>query len=44
MVAKILDGREIAKTYRAGLQAEVEKLKEKSTEIIKIVEYFLYKE
>ncbi|WP_436878339.1 bifunctional methylenetetrahydrofolate dehydrogenase/methenyltetrahydrofolate cyclohydrolase FolD [Mammaliicoccus sciuri] len=28
MVAKILDGREIAKTYRAGLQAEVEKLKE----------------
>ncbi|MBV5105380.1 bifunctional methylenetetrahydrofolate dehydrogenase/methenyltetrahydrofolate cyclohydrolase FolD [Mammaliicoccus sciuri] len=28
MVAKILDGRKIAKTYRAGLQAEVEKLKE----------------
>ncbi|MCJ0908570.1 bifunctional methylenetetrahydrofolate dehydrogenase/methenyltetrahydrofolate cyclohydrolase FolD [Mammaliicoccus sciuri] len=28
MVAKILDGREIAKTYRAGLQTEVEKLKE----------------
>lgn len=28
MVAKILDGREIAKTYRAGLQAEAEKLKE----------------
>lgn len=28
MVAKILDGREIAKTYRASLQAEVEKLKE----------------
>ncbi|WP_353462414.1 bifunctional methylenetetrahydrofolate dehydrogenase/methenyltetrahydrofolate cyclohydrolase FolD [Mammaliicoccus sciuri] len=28
MVSKILDGREIAKTYRAGLQAEVEKLKE----------------
>ncbi|WQJ73172.1 bifunctional methylenetetrahydrofolate dehydrogenase/methenyltetrahydrofolate cyclohydrolase FolD [Mammaliicoccus sciuri] len=28
MVAKILNGREIAKTYRAGLQAEVEKLKE----------------
>ncbi|WP_436877106.1 bifunctional methylenetetrahydrofolate dehydrogenase/methenyltetrahydrofolate cyclohydrolase FolD [Mammaliicoccus sciuri] len=28
MVAKILDGREIAKTYRAGLKAEVEKLKE----------------
>ncbi len=28
MVAKILDGREIAKTYRAGLQAEVENLKE----------------
>lgn len=28
MVAKILDGREIAKTYRAGLEAEVEKLKE----------------
>ena len=28
MVAKILEGREIAKTYRAGLKAEVEKLKE----------------
>lgn len=27
MVAKILDGREIAKAYRAGLQSEVEKLK-----------------
>ncbi|MGK9045110.1 bifunctional methylenetetrahydrofolate dehydrogenase/methenyltetrahydrofolate cyclohydrolase FolD [Mammaliicoccus vitulinus] len=27
MVAKILDGREIAKAYRAGLQSEVERLK-----------------
>ncbi|RXK18818.1 bifunctional methylenetetrahydrofolate dehydrogenase/methenyltetrahydrofolate cyclohydrolase FolD [Macrococcus sp. DPC7161] len=27
MVAKVLDGREIAKNYRAGLQEEVEKLK-----------------
>lgn len=30
MTAKILDGKEIAKAYRSGLQSEVEKLKEKN--------------